>query len=77
MTSNHMVSVVSSIHTGGNFIFAETFLKPIDVNFLRKCQKCQIYVICENLLQIQRRHPLKLPCDDTIIWHYSDVEQEN
>ena len=39
------VSVVSSSPTGGNFIF----LRHLDANFVQKCQKCQIYVIYENL----------------------------
>ena len=40
-----MVSVVSSNPTGGNLIF----LRHIDANFVQKCQKCQIFVIYENL----------------------------
>ena len=40
-----MVSVVSSNPTGGNLIF----LRPLDANFVQKCQKCQICVIYKNL----------------------------
>ena len=43
-----MVSVVSSILMGDNFIYAET-LKPLNVNFVQKCQKCQIFVFAKNL----------------------------
>ena len=39
-----MVNIVSSIATGGNFIF----LRHLDANFLQKWQKCQICVIYEN-----------------------------
>ena len=40
-----MVSIISSSSTGGNFIF----LIHLDANFVQKWQKCQIYVIYENL----------------------------
>ena len=42
-----MVSVVSSIHTGGNLFFVEAFLKLLDVSFEQKCQIC---VINENFV---------------------------
>ena len=35
--------VVSSIPTGDNSIFAGAFLKPLNVNFVQKCQKCQAF----------------------------------
>ena len=40
-----MVSVMSSSPMGGNFIF----LRHLHVNFVQKWQKCQIFVIYENL----------------------------
>ena len=43
---NHWSSVVSSIPTGGNFIF----LRHLDANFVQKSQICQICVIYENLV---------------------------
>ena len=39
-----MVTIVSSIPTGGNFIFCWNFLKPLDVSFVQKYQKCQICI---------------------------------
>ena len=43
---NQRWSVVSSTPTRGNFIFfCWNLLKPLDVNFVQKCQIC---VICEN-----------------------------
>ena len=42
-----MVGVVSSIPSGGNFIFAD--FETLDVNFVQNCQKCQICVILEKL----------------------------
>ena len=44
-----MVDIVSSIPTGGNFIFSWNFLKSFDVNIVQKCQKFQICVENENL----------------------------
>ena len=44
-----MVGVVRSILTGDNFIFCWNFWKPLDINFVLKCHKCQICVENENL----------------------------
>ena len=49
-----MINVVSSIPTGGNFIFCWNILKSLDVNFEQKCQKCQICVIYETFEWNQR-----------------------
>ena len=35
-------SVVSSVPTGGNFVFCWNILKLIDVNFVQKCQICVV-----------------------------------
>ena len=40
-----LISVVSSSPTVGNFVC----LRHLDANFVQKCQKCQIFVIHENL----------------------------
>ena len=44
-----MVSVVSSISIGGNFIFLLRLFEPLIFHFVEKSQKCQICVIYENL----------------------------
>ena len=41
-----MASVVSSISTGGNFVFCWNILKPLNVDIVQKCQIC---VLNENL----------------------------
>ena len=48
-----MIGVVSSFQTGDNFIFWWNFLKPIDVNFVQKCQTCVVKENLESLTQMQ------------------------
>ena len=42
-----MVGVVSLIPSGASLFLL--ILKPLNVNFVQKCQKCQICVISEKL----------------------------
>ena len=49
-----MAGAVSSIHTGGNFIFLLKPFKTLDANFIWKCQKSDLCYLGKNSIVVSK-----------------------